>query len=95
MDGAEIWEHIEKLIVLPTNPKLLATHVKKESKEKQIILDLIMDQFIPHIVSVIGRQDHTTKIGISHVVSALKLMASKVDPIGLGCKGNHKIGQWR
>lgn len=43
-------------------------------------------------VDGVGKQDHVTKIRISHVVATLKLMASKGDPTGLGYKVNHKIG---
>ena len=43
MEEADIWEHIEKVIVSPTDPKSLATHVKKEAKEKQIILDSMIN----------------------------------------------------
>ena len=40
----------------------------------------------------VGKQDHATKIEISHVVPSLKLMVNKGDPSELGYKGNHEIG---
>jgi len=40
----------------------------------------------------IGKQDHTTKIRISHKVPFLKLKVNKGDPTRLGYKGNHEIG---
>ena len=43
----------------------------------------------------VGKQDHITKIRFSHVVPSLKLVASKGDPMGLGYKVNHQIGQRR
>jgi hypothetical protein len=49
LEEAKIWEHVEKEIVAPTDPKLLATHVKKEAKAKRIILDSVKDHLIPHI----------------------------------------------
>ena len=41
----------------------------------------------------VEKRDYTTKIGVSHVVPTLKLMASKGDPTGLEYKVNHEIGQ--
>lgn len=42
------------MIAAPTDPKLLAAHVKKEAKAKRIILDLVKDHFLPHIVDMFG-----------------------------------------
>jgi hypothetical protein len=38
-----IWEHVVKGIPAPTNPRLLAIHVKREAKEKRIIFYLVKD----------------------------------------------------
>jgi len=40
----------------------------------------------------VGKQDHTTKIGVSHVVPLLKLVANKGDPMRLGYNTNHQVG---
>jgi hypothetical protein len=51
MEEAKIWEHVEKEIATPIDDlKLLATHNKKEAKDKRIILDFVKDHFITHIV---------------------------------------------
>lgn len=39
----------------------------------------------------IEKQGHAAKIRVSHVVSLLKLIASKRDPKGLGCKINPQV----
>jgi hypothetical protein len=49
MEEADLWEHVEKVILEPTNPTQLATHQKKEAKAKRIILDSVKDHFISHI----------------------------------------------
>lgn len=46
-------------------------------------------------VGGLRKWDNETKIGISHVVSTLKLTTSNGDPMGLGYRGNHEIGKCR
>jgi hypothetical protein len=50
LEEVELWEHVEKEIIAPTNLKQLAKHNKKEAKEKRIILDSMKDHLITHIV---------------------------------------------
>lgn len=45
------------MIAAPTDPKLLAAHVKKEAKAKRIILDLVKDHLIPHIAQKMTSED--------------------------------------
>jgi hypothetical protein len=49
LEEAKFWEYIEKEIFAPTNPKLLAKHVKKEAKAKRSILDWVKYHLITHI----------------------------------------------
>jgi len=49
MEEVDLWEHVEKKIVEPTNATQLATHWKKEAKVKKIILDCVKDHFISYV----------------------------------------------
>jgi hypothetical protein len=49
LDKAKLWDHVEKDIVAPTNPKLLVVHVEKDAKTKRIIIDSVKDCLINHI----------------------------------------------
>ena len=40
----------------------------------------------------VRKQDHVTKIMVSHVVPLLMPVANKGDPTGLGYKINHQVG---
>jgi hypothetical protein len=50
LEEIEIWEHIEKEIGAPSNPKLLSLQVEKKAKEKRIILDSVKKHLIAHII---------------------------------------------
>ena len=47
--GTGLWNIVEKIVTLPTDPTLLAEYNKKNVKAKRIILDAIKDHVIPHV----------------------------------------------
>jgi hypothetical protein len=62
----------------------LAIHVKKEAKEKRIILDLVKDHFIPHIVDkTISKDMFEALVGLyqSSCVSRQMLLRNKLSAI--------------
>ena len=46
----ELWEIVETVAVVPTDPISLAEFKKKNIKAKRIILDSVKDHIIPHVV---------------------------------------------
>jgi hypothetical protein len=65
LEEAKLWEHIEKEIVAPTNPKLSTIHVKKKVKAKRIILDSVNDYLITHIAQkTIGNLMYDAFVGL-------------------------------
>jgi len=44
----ELWYLVEKVVVLPKDPKDLAYHKKKTVAAKRILLDSVKDHLIPH-----------------------------------------------
>ena len=49
MEEYELWEIVETVVVVPTDPTLLVEFKKKNIKAKRIILDLVKDHIIPHV----------------------------------------------
>ena len=49
LDEAEMWDILEKTMVIPTNATQLATYKKKCAKAKRLILDGIRDHVILHV----------------------------------------------
>ena len=44
-----MWEIVETVAVVPTDPTLLVEFKKKNIKAKRIILDSMKDHIIPHV----------------------------------------------
>jgi hypothetical protein len=44
-----LWEFVEGNPIPPTNPTQFATHIKKDVKEKRIIIDGVKDHTISHL----------------------------------------------
>lgn len=49
MEEYELWEIVEIVAVVPTNPISLVEFKKKNIKAKRIILDSEKDHIIPHV----------------------------------------------
>lgn len=49
LEEHELWDIVEKTIIVPTNSTLLAAFNKRNVKAKRIILDAIKDHVIPHV----------------------------------------------
>ena len=49
LEEYELWEIVETVVVVPTDPNLLAEFQKKNIKAKRIILDSVKDHIIPHV----------------------------------------------
>ena len=50
LEEYDLWEIVETVVVVPTNPTLLAEFKKKNIKAKRIILDSVKDHIIPHVL---------------------------------------------
>lgn len=48
LEEVELWEHVDKEITTPTDPKQLVEYYKEEAKEKIIILNLVKDHLFTH-----------------------------------------------
>lgn len=57
MEEVELWEHVKQEIATYINSMKLATHNKKEAKEKETIIDLVENHFILHIAKKNINQD--------------------------------------
>ena len=51
LEEYELWEIVETVVVVSTDPTLLIEFKKKNIKAKRIILDLVKDHIIPHVSS--------------------------------------------
>ena len=49
LDEVEVWDIVEKTVVIPTYATQLATYKKKCAKAKRLILDGIKDHAISHV----------------------------------------------
>lgn len=49
LEESVLWEMVESVVTLPTNPILLSQFKKKNMRAKRIILDLVKDHIIPHL----------------------------------------------
>ena len=49
LEEYELWEIVETVVVVPTDPVSLATFKKKNIKAKRVILDSVKDHIIPHV----------------------------------------------
>lgn len=49
LEEYELWEIVETMVVVPTNPTLLVEFKKKNIKAKRIILDSVKDHIILHV----------------------------------------------
>ena len=49
LEEYELWEIVETVVVVPTDPTLLAEFKKKNIKAKRIILDSVKDHIIAHV----------------------------------------------
>ena len=49
LEECELWEIVEQVVSVPTDPILLA-EFKKNVRVKRIILDSVKDHIIPHVV---------------------------------------------
>ena len=49
LEKYELWEIVETVAVVPTDPTLLVEFKKKNIKAKRIILDSVKDHIIPHV----------------------------------------------
>ena len=49
LDEAEVWDIVEKTVVIPTDATQLATYKNKCAKAKRLILDGVKDHVIPHV----------------------------------------------
>ena len=50
LEEYELWEIVETIAVVPTDPISLVEFKKKNIKAKRIILDSVKDHIIPHVV---------------------------------------------
>ena len=49
LEEYELWEIVETVVVVTTDPVSLAEFKKKNIKAKRIILDSVKDHIIPHV----------------------------------------------
>jgi hypothetical protein len=49
LEENEIWDVVEKTLVVPTDIALLAAYNKKNVKAKRMLLDVMKDHIIPHV----------------------------------------------
>jgi hypothetical protein len=50
LEEAEVWDIVEKAVVLPTDTALLAAYKKNNAKAKRLILDgIVIAQFVARI----------------------------------------------
>ena len=49
MEESELWDIIEKIVVVPTDAVPLVAYNKNNVKAKRIILDVVKDHIIPHV----------------------------------------------
>ena len=49
LEEYELWEIVETMVVVPTDPVSLAEFKKKNIKVKRIILDSVKEYIIPHV----------------------------------------------
>ena len=49
LDEVEVWDIVEKIVVIPTDATQLAAYKKKCAKAKRLILDGIKDHVITHV----------------------------------------------
>ena len=50
LEECELWELVEQIVTLPTDPILLSEFKNKNVRAKRIILDSVNDHIIPHVV---------------------------------------------
>ena len=49
LDEADVWDIVEKTMIVPTDATQLATYKRKCAKAKKLILDGVKDHIIPHV----------------------------------------------